>query len=225
MSTPRTSPAPVEQGLHPAVSLLAQTLMYKLSWPRMLTSNLMLCISVMASVTLNVVQFLHKEPPQYFATTADGRIIPIVPLNVPLVSTDKVLEFSQECITSSFTLDFVDNNLRKKLQSIRDCYTDEGYNALMSAYDSSGFIKKIRDRRYVTSATSGGAGVIARVDPTNARGYKWVVQQPISITLQNQTEKKSYSFVIETDIQRIPTVDNPRAIATAAVRIIGNGQN
>jgi len=225
MSTTRSPRPPTGKGLHPAISLLGQTLMYKLSWPRLLSSNLVLSVGVTLSVGLNFAQFLHREPPQYFATTADGRIIALVPMNQPMVSTDKVLEFSQNCLTSSFTLDFVDDNLRKKLQSIRDCYTDDGYNALMAAFDSSGFIKKIRDRRYVSSATSGGAGVIASVDPNSPRGYKWVVQQPISITLQNQTEKKSYTFVIETDIQRIPTVDNPRAIATAAIRILGTGQN
>jgi len=221
MSTPKAKSAPASVALHPASGLLRETFLYKASWPRMLTSNLVLAVALVVSGGMNVAQFMHKPEPQYFAATPDGRLTPLTPLSVPMVNTDTVLEFSQACMTASFTLDFVDENLRRKLQSLHACYTDAGYNALMAAMESSGLIKKIRDRRYVSSATSGGAGVISATDPHNAGGYKWTVQQPINITLQNQTEKKSYTFVMETDIQRIPTVDNPKGIATAAVRIIG----
>jgi intracellular multiplication protein IcmL len=221
MSTPKAKSAPASPALHPASGLLRETFLYKASWPRMLTSNLVLAVALVVSGGMNVAQFMRKPDPQYFAATPDGRLTPLIPLSVPMVNTDAVLEFSQACMTESFTLDFVDENLRRKLQSLRSCYTTAGYNALMAAMDSSGLIKKIRERRYVASATSGGAGVISATDPHSPGGYKWTVQQPINITLQNQTEKKSYTFVMETDIQRIPTVDNPKGIATAAVRIIG----
>ncbi len=179
----------------------------------------------MLSIGLNFVLYYGKPKPQYFAMTAEGRIVPLIPLSEPMVSVDTVLQFAQGCITSSFSLDFDDDNLRQKLQSLRSCYTEEGYKALMQAMDSSGLLERIRQRRLVTSAVATGAGVIARTDARNPSGYKWSVQQPISITLVNQTERRSYNFLIEIDIQRIPTIDNPRGISTVALRMIDNDPN
>ncbi len=70
-----------------------------------------------------------------------------------------------------------------------------------------------------------GAGVITATSKPGAPVYKWVVQQPISITLVSQTERRSYSWIIETHIQRVPTVDAPDGISTNSIQILGNGQN
>ncbi|CCD28942.1 TraM-like protein similar to IcmL/DotI genes [Candidatus Glomeribacter gigasporarum BEG34] len=221
---PKGRPAEQREGvLHPAVSLLERTFLYQFSWPRLLQSHLILGAALLISVALNLILAGRHPKPQYFAMDAQGRIVALVPLAEPMVSTDTVLQFAQGCITASFSLDFDDNNLRKQLQSLHRCYTGEGYRALMAEMDASGLIAKIRTQRLVASAVATGAGVIAQVDPKNPQGYKWTVQQPISITLVNQTERRSYEYVIESDIQRIPTVDNPRGIAVAALRILGDG--
>ena len=210
--------------VHPAVQLLTQTFLYKMSWPKLLGSNIVLSIALMISVVMNFVLIARKPTQQYFAVTADGRITPLIPLSQPLVSQEEVVQFAQECVTKSFSLDFVDRDIKTKLESLHSCYTDIGFKALMDAMDSSGLISKIRTGRLVSSAAATGAGVIVAEDPSDPLGFKWVVQQPISITLENQTQRRSYTFIVETAVQRIPTVDNPRGMSTAAIRFIGNGQ-
>jgi intracellular multiplication protein IcmL len=224
-NTHSTAPARGPFDVHPAVRLLTETFLYKFSWPKLLGSNLILGIALLVSVSVNVALALRKADPVYFAVTADGRITRLAPLSEPLVSPEEVVQFAQNCVTRSFSLDFVADQLRNKLESLHDCYTDEGFHALMSAFDKSNLLTKIRDGRLVSSAVATGAGVIAAIDAHDPRGYKWTVQQPISITLVNQTERRSYSFIIETHIQRVPTVDNPKGISTTALQIIGNGQN
>lgn len=209
--------------MHPAVSLLERTFLYQFSWPKLLQSNLILGVALLFSIGLNIVLASRHPKPRYFAMDTTGRIVALVPLSEPMVSTDTVLQFTQGCITASFSLDFDDNNLRGQLQRLYHCYTDKGYTALMEAMESSGLIAKIRKQRLVASAVATGAGVIARVDPKNPQGYQWTVQQPISITLLNQTERRSYDFVIEATVQRIPTVDNPRGIAMTTLRMLGDG--
>jgi hypothetical protein len=231
MATPDTKGAPVSThsrgvfAVHPAVRLMTETFLYKLSWPKLLGSNLVLATALLISVSGNVLQARRTVQPAYFAMTPDGRMTPLVPLSEPLVSPEEVVQFAQGCVTRSFSLDFVPDDMRNKLNSLHDCYTDEGFHALMVAFDKSNLITKIRDGRLVSSAVATGAGVISAVNASNPRGYSWTVQQPISITLVNQTERRSYSFVIETHIQRVPTVDNPKGISTTALQIIGNGQN
>lgn len=228
MASPNAQPTQASRGVfevHPAVRLLTETFLYKFSWPKLLGTNLILGIALLVSVTANVVLMTRNVPPVYFAVTADGRIMRLTPLSEPLVSPEEVVQFAQNCVTRSFSLDFVADQMRTKLQSLHDCYTDEGFHALMTAFDKSNLLTKIREARLVSSAVATGAGVISAVDARDPRGYKWTVQQPISITLVNQTERRSYNFIIETHIQRVPTVDNPKGISTTALQIIGNGQN
>lgn len=228
MPSPNANSTPASRGgfdVHPAVRLVTETFFYKFSWPKLLGSNLVLGVALLVSVSANVVLMTRTVSPVYFAVTADGRMTRLAPLSEPLVSPEEVVQFAQNCVTRSFSLDFVADQMRNKLQSLHDCYTDEGFHALMMAFDKSNLLTKIRDGRLVSSAVATGAGVIAAVDAHDPRGYRWTVQQPISITLVNQTERRSYSFIIETHIQRVPTVDNPKGISTTALQIIGNGQN
>lgn len=222
-NSPATSRGPFE--VHPAVRLLTETFLYKFSWPRLLGGNLILGVALLISVSCNAVLMLRNVAPVYFAVTADGRLTRLAPLSEPLVSPEEVVQFAQNCVTRSFSLDFVADQLRTKLESLHDCYTDEGFHALMTAFDKSNLLTKIREGRLVSSAVATGAGVISAIDAHDPRGYRWTIQQPISITLVNQTERRSYSFIIETHIQRVPTVDNPKGISTTALQIIGNGQN
>ncbi|SEI14457.1 DotI/IcmL family type IV secretion protein [Paraburkholderia hospita] len=221
------TPIPKAQS-HPAVRLLAQTFLYKVSWPKLLGSNLILGVALLISVSVNAVLATRDVPPVYFAVTPDGRLVRLAPLNEPLVSQEKVVQFAQDCISRSFTLTFVDKDLKEHLNSLhgeKGCYTDQGYKALMADPGFSDLISKIRDRHQVSSVVATGAGVVTATAKRGDPIYKWTVQQPISITLVSQTEKRSYSFIIETNIERVPTVDSPDGISTGALRFLGNGQN
>lgn len=220
--------APGWMGVHPAVRLLAETFLYKFSWPKLLGSNMILAIALLVSIGLNAVLINRDVPPVYFAVTPDGRLIRLVPLNEPLVSQEKVVQFAQDCISRSFTLTFVDKDLKEHLNSLhgtKGCYTDQGYHALMADPGFSDLIAKIRERRQISSVVATGAGVVTATSKRGDPIYKWTVQQPISITLVSQTEKRSYSFIIETNIERVPTVDSPDGISTSATRFLGNGAN
>lgn len=226
-STPRSSG---RGGLAATIALFAETVVYRFSWPKLLSSNLVLSIALLVSITLNVILFqaYRNMDPTYFATTAGGRLIQLIPLSQPLVPPEKVVQFAQDCVTRTFTLTFVEKDLREHLNSLRGvqgCYTEEGYKSLMADKGFSDLIEKIISRKLVASSVATGAGIIASESPPKAPIHRWVVQQPISITLVNQTERKSYSFIIETNIQRIPIVDSPEGIATSSIRFIGNGQN
>lgn len=214
----------IPAGQHPAALLLAQTLLYKFSWPKLLSGNVILGIALLLSIVINGILVTRKPDNHYFATDPHGRLTRLIPLDEPMVSGEEVAQFSQDCVTRSFSLDFVPDQLRAKLNSLHDCYSNTGFAALMSAFDQSNIIQKIRDGRMVSSAVATGAAVITAETPNAPGGYMWTLQQPISITLANQTQQRSYSFVVETHIQRVSNVDNPTGISTSALQIIGNGQ-
>lgn len=224
-----TKSSDAQSGLFGPVQFLAQSFIYRFSWPRLLSSNLILAAALGGSVYTNIVLWkkLDAQPRDYFATTADGRIMPIIPLSAPIVSPSKVIQFAQDCVTRTFTLTFVDRDLKGHLQSLHGpggCYTSAGYASLMQNKGFDELIKKIRGRQLIASAVATGAGVITETSKPGAPVARWVIQQPISLTLAGQAEQKSYSFIMESSIERVPLVDNPEAIATSSIRWLGDGQ-
>ena len=73
----------------------------------------------------------HPPAPKYFATSIDGRIIPIVPLNEPNMPTSALLLWSNQAATAAFTYDFV--NYRQALQSASDYFTPDGWRDFLNA--------------------------------------------------------------------------------------------
>lgn len=217
--------AAIPAGIHPALALITQTLLYKFSWPKLLSSNIGLVIALIISLIINGVLITRKPDNHYFATDPNGRITMLVPLDVPLVSDESVEQFVQGCVSRSFSLTFVPDQLREKLNSLHDCYSDPGFAALMKGFDGSNLIQKIRQDRMVSSVVATAAPVISSVTPEAPGGYVWTVQEPIMITLQNQTNQRSYPFIVEATVQRVSNVDNPKAISIIATRLMSGNDN
>lgn len=219
------SSATIPAGMHPALALITQTLLYKFSWPKLLSSNIGLVIALIISQIIIGVLITRKPENHYFSTDPNGRITTLVPLDVPLVSDEGVEQFVQGCVSRSFSLTFVPDQLREKLNSLHDCYTDSGFAALMKGFDGSNLIQKIRQERMVSSVVATAAPVISAVTPGAPGGYVWTVQEPIMITLQNQTSQRSYPFIVEATVQRVSNVDNPKAVSIIATRLMSGSEN
>ncbi|MEX3917838.1 DotI/IcmL family type IV secretion protein [Paraburkholderia sp. BR10872] len=219
------SSAGIPPGMHPALALITQTLFYKFSWPKLLASNVGLVIALIISLIINGILVTRKPDNHYFSTDPHGRITALVPLDVPLVSDEAVEQFTQGCVSRSFSLTFVPDQLREKLNSLHDCYSDAGFAALMKGFDGSNLIQKIRQDRMVSSVVATAAPVITAVTPEAPGGYVWTVQEPITITLQNQTSQRSYPFIVEASVQRVSNVDNPQGVSIIATRLMSGNNN
>jgi len=208
--------------LDPVHRLLMTNLFYKISWRKLLDSNLILGLALLASIGGNYFQYKQRPEPKYFATDPTGRIVPIVPVSEPYLTHEAVLQKAQQTAIASFSLDFDDNNLKAKLGALRPRYTRDGYESLMAQYDQSGLIEKIRTRRLVTSAVATGAGVIVNDYLGRDGFYTWEVEMPMALTITGQNERKQYEFLVKQTIKRVPVVDNPDAAATQSLRLGGN---
>lgn len=81
-----------------------------------------LLITFMISVVVNIVLaglliylITHPPAPKYFATSINGRITPLFPLNEPNQSDSAVLQWANQAAIAAFTYNFV--NYRTELQA------------------------------------------------------------------------------------------------------------
>ena len=110
--------------------------------------NLALAGALVLSAGAHGWHALHPPQPEYFATTADGRLIPLVPISEPYVAQETLLAWVTEAVTQAYTLDYV--HYRKQLAAMRPNFSDEGFKHHLQALEAAGTLEAIIKRRLVS---------------------------------------------------------------------------
>ncbi len=123
--------------------------------------------------------------PKYFATTPDGRPIPIIRLDVPLYQDPTVvLNWASSALLAIYSLDYV--TWRYTLQSIDSYFTPKGYQDFLTALKVSTNLEAIKANRQVVSASITAPPKLNRSGQLSADvPYSWDIQMPVTITYQN----------------------------------------
>lgn len=158
-------------------------------------------------------QLTHSEVEfRYFATTQDGRVIPIIPLSDPHVSTNSLLQFSAEAAMAAYSFDFI--NYRKQLQDASQYFSVQGWEGFMKGLEPN--LKAVKAKQLVVTAVPGGAPVIIRQGLIGER-YAWKVQMPLSVTYSSSSEKIVNSLMVTMLVKRVSTLETPRGIAVEQI--------
>jgi intracellular multiplication protein IcmL len=171
---------------------------------------------IVALLQTGIIYFLASRPVRtdYFATEG-GRIIPLQPLNAPVLTQRQVLSFAQEASVEAYTFDFV--NYRKQLQGVAGYFTQEGYSEYIEALSRSN-LDIVTQKKYVVSAVASGAPVVTR-EGLKQGVYVWEVQMPMSVAYQSASERADQKFIVRMLLKRIPTTLNPRGIGVHQIML------
>ena len=185
---------------------------YKDSYRRVMMA--MLLSFVIAFTLLVVLGYMISHPPQpkYFATSINGRITPLQPLDRPNQSTSAVLQWANQAAIASYTYNFV--NYRSELQAASEFFTAPGWRKFMKALADSNVLDAIKAKKLVVSAVATGAPIILRRGVLSGR-YSWKVQMPILVTYQSTSEIIQERYMVTITITRISSLDTPRGLGIA----------
>jgi intracellular multiplication protein IcmL len=155
----------------------------------------------------------HPPAPQYFATTINGRITPLIPLDQPNMPPSTLLQWANSAAIAAYTYNFV--NYRQELQSASEFFTPEGWNEFISALNSSNNLKAVLDKKLVVSAVATGAPVIVDQGVLNGT-YTWSIQMPMLVTYQSASQTARQNIVVKIVVQRISTLNSARGIGISS---------
>ena len=160
----------------------------------------------------------HPPAPQYFATSVDGRITPLIPLAQPNLSNAAILQWANEAAISSYTYNFV--NYRKALQDASQYFTPEGWQAFLSALKSSNNLDAVTAKKLIVTAVATGAPVIQEQGVLLGR-YTWRVQMPMLVSYQSANQVSQQNVMVNMLITRISTLSSARGIGIAQFVVSG----
>lgn len=162
---------------------------------------------VLASMLLYII--LHPPAPKYFATSINGRITPLFPLNEPNQSDSAVLQWANQAAIAAYTYNFV--NYRTELQASSGFFTAEGWDQFLTALQQSNNLDAVKAKKLIVSAVATRAPIILQKGLLNGR-YAWRVQMPILVTYQSASEFSQQNNVVTMLITRVSTLNSPRGI-------------
>lgn len=173
---------------------------------------LLLLISLLANFLLGamlVYIIMHPPAPKYFPTSINGRITPLIPLNVPNQSDSSVLQWANVAATAAYSYSFV--NYRTELVAASGFFTPEGWDQFLTALKQSNNLDAVIAKKWIVSAVATSAPVILKSGPLNGV-YAWSIQMPIVVTYQNSSEFTQQNNLVTMTIVRVNTTNSPYGI-------------
>jgi len=176
---------------------------------------LALLVAILANFLLGgllIYIITHPPAPKYFATSINGRITPLFPLNEPNQSDSAVLQWANQAAIAAFTYNFV--NYRDELQASSGFFTAEGWDQFLNALQQSNNLDAVKAKKLIVSAVATRAPIILQKGILNG-SYSWRVQMPILVTYQSASEFTQQNNVVTMLITRVSTLNSPRGIGIA----------
>ena len=146
----------------------------------------------------------------YFATTSDGRIINIVPLNEAYLTPAQVIAWT--AATAQNVMRFGYHDYRERLQQASASFTATGWDSFNKALKEANFIDAITSRKLVVTMDIGGAPEIQSAFVRDGV-YTWFVQMPITIKFDGDQPPQPRSAILRMQIVRVSTLQNPDGIS------------
>lgn len=165
-------------------------------------------VNIMLAVLL-VYIITHPPEPKYFATSIDGRITPLFPLNEPNQSDSAVLQWANQAAIAAFSYNFV--NYRTELQASSGFFTAEGWEQFLTALQQSNVLDAVKAKKLIVSAVATRAPIILQKGLLNG-SYSWRIQMPILVTYQSASEFSQQNNIVTMLVTRVSTLNSPRGI-------------
>jgi len=146
----------------------------------------------------------------YFATTSDGRIINIVPLNEPYRSRGDVVAWAAG--RAQEVMQFGYNDYRQRLQSSSINFTPSGWESFTKAMKKARILEAIEARKLTVSMSIEAAPEVKRAGVKDGI-YTWLLQFPITIEFDGAEKPASMQANLILHVVRVSTLQNPEGIS------------
>lgn len=202
--------APAKSDLGGLGQVLVRNEFYKDGYRSLLKIALFEGFAILLLLAALIFVIMTSNPEnRYFATTADGRLVRMVPLSQPNLSDAALLSWVAQSATETMTFGFHD--YKRRLQDASSYFTRRGWESFTKALQDSRIIEAVEARQQVISAVPGSAPVIVQEGVVNSQ-YRWVVEMPLVVTYKSGSSSRPDSMMVRLTIVRVPTLDNPSGI-------------
>jgi len=183
---------------------------YRDGYRNLLRLNILLGVVIVGLIgAMYLIINVHQPENRYFATTEDGRLVPMVALSQPNLSTPALLSWVAQSTTEVMTFGF--NDYRRRLQESSRNFTQRGWESFTQALQKSRIIEMVEARQQVVTAAPQGAPILESEGLRNGR-YQWIVQVPLTLRYQSGAQSRADSLLVTVVVVRVPRLESPNGV-------------
>ncbi len=166
---------------------------------------------IIVGLILTLIVYINNSVShdRYFATTADGRIMQLAPLNQPYMTTAALLSWVAQAATDVMTFGFHD--YQRQLQAASRHFTKTGWETFTTALQASRIVESVQAQQQVVTAVPRSAPVLLKQGVLNGR-YRWVIQMPIQVSYKATNSNRNDNLLLTLVIERVPSLENPDGV-------------
>jgi intracellular multiplication protein IcmL len=211
----KAKPAPKQQAADTTTGGALMTVVVRNEFYRDGFRNLMwLAIAEAVIIVIMLVTFISymttfRSQDHYFATTADGRIMQLLPLDRPNMMTSALLSWAAQRGSEVMTFGFHD--YQRRLQTSSRFFTRHGWETFAAALQQSRIIESVEALQQVVSAQPRSAPILQQEGIFNGK-YRWVIRLPLTVKYQSGTNSRTDNLMVELVITRVPSLENPDGV-------------
>lgn len=191
---------------------------YRDNYRRVMKLLLIMSLAMVILVLTMAYLFTHRPEPKYFATTQSGRVLQLIPLSSPMLSTEALLSWASQVAMGSYTYNFA--NYRQKIQTQEVNFTSDAWQMFLTQLKDSGNIQAVDQRKINVSAVISGTPVVVYEGMLQGR-YAWKVQVPLLVTFVSASDRFQKNYMVTMVIVRVSTVQNQNGVAVAQFIVSG----
>lgn len=177
--------------------------------------RVLFCVLVLLAMNILLVGMVYHRwtnppAPQYFAATADGRVIKVQALSDPSLTDDFVLQWTANAVHKAFTMDFI--HWREQLQDASNNFTPDGWTYFSDTLKKSDNLKTLAELKMVSNAVITGAPQVIQKAVVDGH-YAWSIKLPMLITYSSSAKTISQPVKVTVIVLREPVQYYPQKIA------------
>lgn len=179
-------------------------------------SAIALSIIIIGLLIAQIVYLLqHPVRPLYFATDDLSRLIKVVPVGRPSMTTQQIIAWAKEGVVAAYTYDYM--NFRSQLQSAQKFFTSYGWREYMKGLTDSNNLIALTERKLIASAKVVGEPKIINEGLLKNGLYAWEMEMPVLVTFWGPPyDDKSYRvnnpYMVTVLIQRQPALQSYKGL-------------
>lgn len=169
---------------------------------------------VIIGLILTLIVYMNNAVPhdRYFATTADGRIMQMQPLDRPNLDTPALLSWLATAVSETMSFSYI--NYQRELQNASKNFTKTGWESFTSALQKSHILDGVRELQQIVTAQPRSAPVLVQSGVLNGR-YRWILQMPLIVKYTSGKENRTDHLQLRLVVERVPSLENPNGVGIA----------
>lgn len=204
MDTDKTS------GARPLDTVITRNIFYRDGYRNLVKLAIIQGLVILVLIiSLAITIAVSRPQDRFFATTSDGRLIRMIPLNESNMTDAAIISWAARAASDVMTFGFHDH--QKRLQETSIYFTRRGWQSFTEALSRARIIEAVEANQQVVTAAPQRAPVIVQQGLV-AGIYRWILEVPLVVTYQSGTAQQSSNLTINMVIVRVSTLDNPAGV-------------